>query len=52
MVDVELIGYEILIFILFGAIHWLDIRGYATVDIELFGFVRVDMYSCVPVFKR
>ena len=49
MVDMELVGHEILIFVVLEAVYWLDIRGYTTIDIELFGLIGVDLYSGVLV---
>ena len=51
MVDMELVGYEIFIFIFFKPFDRLDVWSDATFDVELFGFICIDLYSGVLVFK-
>ena len=49
MVDMELVAHEVFIFIFFEPVYRLDVRSYATLDVELFGFIGIDLDSGVLV---
>ena len=49
MVDMELVSHEVFIFIVFEPIYRLDVRSYATLDVELFGFISIHLDSGVLV---